>query len=125
MNINPKLTNEQKNVLFNKATEAPFTGKFLNNSEKGIYTCANCGTELFSSETKYDSHCGWPSFDDIYKTGSIEFVEDNSHNMQRIETVCANCKGHLGHLFDDGPTQTTGKRYCINSLSLDFKKYQT
>jgi len=123
--MNQNLTKEQKDVLFNKKTEVPFTGKFFNNKEKGIYTCANCNAELFSSDRKYDAHCGWPSFDDVYKEGSIKFIEDTSHNMQRIETVCANCGGHLGHVFDDGPEETTGKRYCINSLSLDFKKYQT
>lgn len=123
--MNQNLTEEQKDVLFNKKTEVPFTGKFLNNKEKGIYTCANCNAELFSSDRKYDAHCGWPSFDDVHKEGSIKFIEDTSHNMQRIETVCANCGGHLGHVFDDDRVKTTGKWYCINSLSLDFKKYQT
>jgi len=120
--MNQNLIKEQKNVLFNKATEAPFSGKFLDHKEGGVYTCVNCGQELFSSQTKYDSHCGWPSFYDIYKKGNINFNQDVSHEMERIEVTCSNCGGHLGHMFEDGPTETTGKRYCINSLSLDFKK---
>ncbi|MBU0615814.1 MAG: peptide-methionine (R)-S-oxide reductase MsrB [Nanoarchaeota archaeon] len=115
-----RLTEEQKKVLFEKDTEAPFTGKFLKHTEKGNYTCANCGNELFSSSTKFDAGCGWPSFYDA-KKGSVKYISDESHGMKRIEVVCAKCGGHLGHIFDDGP-KPTGKRYCINSLSLEFKK---
>jgi peptide-methionine (R)-S-oxide reductase len=115
------LTPEQYNVLRNKATEAPFTGKFLHNENSGIYTCAACGSELFSSEHKFDSGSGWPSFYDVAKSGSVKLVDDNSHGMRRTEVVCSKCGGHLGHLFDDAQNQPTGKRYCINSLSLGFK----
>lgn len=116
-----KLTSEQYAVLRDKATEAPFSGKLLYHKEKGTYTCAACGAELFSSDTKFDSGCGWPSFYDIKDKKNIEFKADSSHGMKRIEVRCRNCGGHLGHLFDDGP-QPTGKRYCINSLALGFKK---
>lgn len=119
---NPKLTDDQKAVLFDKATEAPFTGKFLHNKEQGMYVCANCGAELFSSATKFDSGSGWPSFYDVVSNGSVKLLPDNSHGMARTEVVCANCGGHLGHLFDDAYDQPTGHRYCINSCSLDFKK---
>ncbi len=116
-----KLTPEQYEVLRNKATEAPFTGKFLHNKEQGMYTCAACGAALFSSSTKFDSGSGWPSFYDVAKSGAVKLVSDASHGMQRTEVVCANCGGHLGHLFDDAYDQPTGQRYCINSVSLDFK----
>lgn len=115
----PNLTDEQRAVIFNKATEAPFSGKFLHQNSEGIYTCANCGTVLFSSDNKYDSHCGWPSFDESL-TDAVTYSHDTTHGMVRTEITCANCGGHLGHVFDDGPQQTTGKRYCVNSLSLDF-----
>jgi peptide-methionine (R)-S-oxide reductase len=121
MKQNPSLSEEQKAVLFEKATEAPFTGKLLHVTDDGDYTCANCGAVLFSSDTKYDSGCGWPSFDDALP-GAVTYSADNSLGMERTEITCAKCGGHLGHVFDDGPRQTTGKRYCINSLSLDFKK---
>lgn len=116
-----KLTTEQYDVLRNKATEAPFTGKLLNNKEKGSYVCAACGTELFKSDAKFDSGSGWPSFYDVAKTGAVKLVDDSSHGMQRTEVVCATCGGHLGHLFDDAYDQPTGQRYCINSVSLNFK----
>lgn len=116
-----KLTSEQYAVLREKATEAPFSGKLLYNKEKGTYICAACGAELFSSDAKFDSGCGWPSFYDIKDKKNIEFKADSSHGMQRIEVLCKNCGGHLGHLFDDGP-KPTGKRYCINSAALEFQK---
>lgn len=116
-----RLTPEQYGVLREKGTERPGTGALLYNTEKGIYTCAGCGTELFTSDMKFDSHCGWPSFDREIEGGKIKKVKDFSHGMVRTEIVCAKCGGHLGHIFDDGPTET-GQRYCVNSLSLDFKK---
>lgn len=116
---NPDLTEEQKKVLFDKATEAPYTGKWLDHTADGTYVCANCGTALFDSKTKFDSHCGWPSFDAALP-GSVTFHDDVSYDMQRVEVTCANCGAHLGHVFPDGPAETTGQRYCINSLSLDF-----
>lgn len=121
MEQNPNLTDEQKAVLFDKATEAPFTGKLLHVSDAGEYTCANCGAILFSSNAKYDSDCGWPSFDEAIE-GTVTYTTDDTHGMSRTEITCTNCGGHLGHVFDDGPKATTGKRYCVNSLSLDFKK---
>jgi len=115
-----KLTPEQHHILREKGTEAPFTGKWLYNKDKGNYMCASCGAELFSSDTKFDSGSGWPSFTDANKK-NIELKEDNSHGMHRTEVLCKKCGGHLGHLFDDGPGPT-GKRYCINSVSFDFEK---
>jgi peptide-methionine (R)-S-oxide reductase len=116
-----ELTPEQYEVLRKKGTERPFTGEYNDHYEKGWYTCAACGTELFSSEQKFNSHCGWPSFDNELGGGDrIKKVKDFSHGMIRTEIVCARCGGHLGHLFDDGPT-ASGQRYCVNSLSLGFK----
>ena len=115
------LTPEQYSILREKGTERPFTGKLLLNKEKGIYTCAACGNELFTSDMKFDSHCGWPSFDKEIAGGKIKTHIDSSYGMVRTEITCAKCGGHLGHLFDDGPTET-GARYCVNSVSLDFKK---
>ena len=115
------LTPEQYRVLRKKGTEPPGSGKFLLNEEKGVYTCAACGNELFTSDMKFDSHCGWPSFDREIPGGKIETHRDVSFGMIRKEIVCNRCGSHLGHLFDDGPTET-GLRYCVNSLSLDFKK---
>ena len=118
---NPNLTDLQKDVLFNKATEAPFSGEYLNYQQDGTYLCANCLNPIFDSNNKFESHCGWPSFDRTIE-GSTKKVLDESHGMVREEVVCANCGGHLGHVFDDGPKDTTGQRYCINSLSLNFEK---
>lgn len=119
MQHNPSLSDEQKAVLFDKATEAPFTGAWLNHHADGTYTCANCGSKLFASGTKFDSNCGWPSFDAAIP-GSVIFTDDTSFGMKRTEVTCATCDGHLGHVFPDGPAETTGQRFCINSLSLDF-----
>ncbi len=116
-----KLTPEQYEVLRLKATEAPFTGKFLQNKDTGMYVCVACGTELFDSRTKFDSGSGWPSFYDVTTKGAVKLVEDNSHGMQRLEAQCAKCGGHLGHVFSDAPDQPTGKRFCINSCALDFR----
>lgn len=113
------LTKGQKAVLHGRATEVPFTGKYLDNKESGMYNCASCKAKLFSSDAKFDSGSGWPSFDDALP-GAVKQLNDESHGMLRTEAVCANCGGHLGHIFNDGPKDTTGMRYCINSLSLDF-----
>lgn len=113
-----KLTKEQYHILKEKGTEAPFTGKLLHNKKNGDYVCAGCGNKIFSSKTKYDSDCGWPSFYDAEK-GAMELKLDNSFGIKRIEVTCQKCSGHLGHVFDDR-TKPTGKRYCINSLSLKF-----
>jgi peptide-methionine (R)-S-oxide reductase len=115
-----KLTAEQYDVLRNRGTERAFTGKYHASKEKGLYRCAGCGTQLFSSDTKFDSGSGWPSFNRAID-GAVEFRDDSSFGMRRTEVVCATCKGHLGHVFDDGPHET-GKRFCINSCALDLKK---
>ncbi len=114
-----QLSQEQYYVLRQKGTEDPYSGTLLLNKEKGVYKCVACGNELFTDDMKFDSHCGWPSFDREITGGKIKTLEDNSHGMHRIEIQCAKCGGHLGHLFDDGPTKT-GLRYCVNSLSLEF-----
>lgn len=116
-----KLTPEQYHILREKGTEQPFTGKYYNNHETGMYECAACGHELFSSDAKFDSGSGWPSFDQPVNRENVELIPDNSMFMQRTEVLCKNCGSHLGHVFDDGPNETTGKRYCINSCSLNFK----
>lgn len=119
--VNNNLSDEQKFVLLDKGTEQPFSGELLHNKETGNYQCANCHSILFDSTAKFDSGTGWPSFDSAIP-GSIKEVEDNSHGMRRTEVVCSVCGGHLGHVFNDGPKETTGMRYCINSLALNFDK---
>lgn len=115
------LTPEQYYVLRQKGTDMPGEGGFTKHFEKGTYHCAACDAQLFESGTKYESHCGWPSFDDAID-GSVEYSVDKSHGMIRTEIICSKCGGHLGHVFDDGPRDTTGKRYCVNTTSLRFVK---
>jgi peptide-methionine (R)-S-oxide reductase len=116
-----QLTNEQYLVLRQQATERPFTGKYVDTTDEGMYVCAGCGQELFTSDTKYHSGCGWPSFWDVADEDKVELREDLSHGMRRVEVVCSRCGGHLGHVFEDGPRDKTGLRYCINSVSIDLK----
>lgn len=118
--IKKKLTPEEYAVLREKGTEAPFSGKLLHDDRTGMYTCKVCGQDLFSSDTKFDSGTGWPSFDKAIP-GSVEEIADDEHGMHRTEVVCSRCKSHLGHVFDDGPT-ATGKRYCLNSVCLDLEE---
>lgn len=115
------LTPAQYHVLREAGTEHPHSGEFNMHFEKGVYTCAGCGEKLFDSTAKFDAHCGWPSFDQSVEEGKIIEKVDRSHGMVRTEILCGNCGGHLGHVFDDGPTET-GLRYCVNSLSLDFEE---
>ncbi len=116
-----ELTSEQYAVLRKAATERPFTGEYVHEKPRGTYHCAACGQALFSSDTKFDSGSGWPSFWDVIQEGSVELKTDYSHGMIRTEVVCSRCGGHLGHLFDDGPRDKTGQRYCINSVALELK----
>jgi peptide-methionine (R)-S-oxide reductase len=115
------LTPEQYEVLRLKGTERPFTGKYTTTTTDGVYNCAACGAKLFKSDSKFDSHCGWPSFYEAIDNGQITEIKDTTHGMTRTEVVCTNCGSHLGHVFEDGP-QPTGLRYCINSISVELKK---
>ena len=116
-----RLTKEQFDILRKKGTEPAGSGKLLYNKSKGIYVCAGCGQELLSSKDKFDSRTGWPSFSKVISSGKVKLKTDDSLFMKRTEVLCSSCGGHLGHVFDDGP-EPTGKRFCINSGALDFKK---
>jgi peptide-methionine (R)-S-oxide reductase len=116
-----QLTPEQYHVLREKGTEQPFTGKYWNSQMPGVYKCAACGAVLFNSDAKFDSGCGWPSFDRPANSNAVVEAADHSLFMERTEVLCPICGGHLGHVFDDGPKNTTGMRYCINSASLTFE----
>lgn len=115
------LTPEQYYILRQKGTDMPGDGGYTKHFKKGTYHCAACDAQLFESGTKYESHCGWPSFDDAID-GAVEYSVDRTHGMIRTEITCTKCGGHLGHVFDDGPKDTTGKRYCVNTTSLRFVK---
>lgn len=116
------MTPELYRVARERGTEAPFSGKYVHHKEKGTYRCAVCGNELFSSDAKFDSGTGWPSFTEPANLKNIELKKDLSGGMRRIEVICKNCGAHLGHIFDDGPSEKGGKRYCINSVCLEFEK---
>ncbi len=113
-----QLSADEYRILREKGTEYAFTGVYNDHFEKGVYCCKGCGQELYDSSNKFDSHCGWPSYDAALP-GALEFINDESHGMRRTEIVCARCGGHQGHVFNDGPTET-GKRYCVNAASIDF-----
>ncbi len=113
-----KLSDEQYRVLRTKGTEAPHTGKYNLHFENGAYNCAACNQQLFESNSKFDAHCGWPSFDDSIE-GTVERILDKTQGMLRTEIICSNCGSHLGHVFNDGPTET-GERFCVNSVSIGF-----
>jgi peptide-methionine (R)-S-oxide reductase len=117
-----KLTSDQERVMREKGTEAPFSGKYYNSHEQGMYKCAACDNVLFSSETKFDSGTGWPSFTEPANLENIQLTEDTSAGMERTEVACKNCGAHLGHVFNDGPAEKGGKRYCINSVCLELEK---
>ena len=117
-----KLTPEQFEILRNKGTEPAFSGEFVDNHDDGMYSCLACGSSLFDSSTKFESGSGWPSFWDVAEKGNVKLIDDNSHGMNRVEVKCASCGSHLGHVFEDGPQDKTGLRYCINSRALEFNK---
>ena len=117
-----ELSSELRRIAREGGTETPFTGKYWDSHEKGMYKCVICGVELFSSDTKFDSGTGWPSFTKPANLKNIKLREDTSHGTSRIEVVCKNCSAHLGHVFNDGPKEKGGKRYCINSVSLELEK---
>lgn len=119
--LKQRLTEEEYKVTQEKGTEAPFTGKYVNEHARGKYSCKVCGTELFASDNKFDSGTGWPSFDQAIH-GAVKMLIDTSHGMTRTEVTCAKCGAHLGHMFEDGPKETTCQRFCINSVALDLKK---
>jgi peptide-methionine (R)-S-oxide reductase len=116
-----ELSSEEYAVLREAATERPWTGKLLDEHRVGVYSCRACGNELFRSDTKFESHCGWPSFYDARDTDAVRLIEDRSLGMARTEVRCAACDSHLGHLFDDAPQTPTGDRYCMNSIALTFE----
>lgn len=117
-----RLTPDQYRILREKGTERAFTGAYVDEKSRGVYRCAGCGAPLFTSDEKFDSGSGWPSFWDVVDEGRVALHEDTSHGMRRVEVTCATCGSHLGHLFPDGPADTTGLRYCINSASLDLDR---
>lgn len=117
-----ELTPDQYAVLREKLTEAPFSGELLYNEQDGMYACAACGNDLFASQHKFEAACGWPTFYDVANANAVRLVEDNSHGMRRVEVLCKNCEGHLGHVFHDAPDQPTGIRFCVNSVALNFKE---
>lgn len=119
--LRQRLTAEQYHILREKGTEPAFSGKYYKNTESGVYLCATCGNEVFTSDAKYDSGSGWPSYYQPATPDSVSEEVDTSHGMNRTEIMCSKCGSHLGHVFDDGPQEKTGKRYCINSVALDFK----
>ena len=121
-NWKEKLTPEQYHILREKGTEAPFVGKYVHTQEKGMYKCVACGNELFSSNTKFDSGSGWPSFTEPANRENVRLELDTSLGMERVEVICKKCGSHLGHVFNDGPKDMGGKRYCINSCALDLDK---
>lgn len=116
-----QLTSEQYRILRQSGTEGAFRGEYTNLSDDGTYSCVGCGNQLFASDNKFHSGCGWPSFDDIQNSDAVIIRSDTSHGMNRDEVICAQCDGHLGHVFPGGPRDTTGLHYCINSIALDFK----
>lgn len=115
-----ELTELQRYVTQQRGTESPYTGRLLHNRRTGVYHCLCCQQALFYSDSKYDSGCGWPSFDRPISTEAVRYLDDDSHHMHRVEIRCGHCDAHLGHVFPDGPPETTGERYCVNSASLRF-----